>query len=585
MRRETLDLAPFLDALERRLDALTTPQLQQVLLEHAQALPAAERGGFLAIFEAGSAARLSDDGSDPVLVQDVAAFLDEVASGSYAEGDGFDVEYGEYRTFGDETWTIEFDDLLEGAGRALLAGDAVVAREAYAALLDALDGGYEGCFPGAGTAAEMISSDLGEAKHRYLRAVWETEPLATRAEAIVEAAEDVTFVGVDASLAALEATTRTPLPDLETVLADLSVHLAAVAGSGWGFPRQAQRLLAEVTERHRGVDGLAELARSAGDGKPQAYRDWVDGLARAGRLAETEEAAVEALERLPVQGEVRATIAERLAVLAMARGDGQQVLEAQRAAWRAEPTLARLLSLVDVAAALGSRDEVLATEADQLLVGPLADRAELAAALLLLAHRVDDAIDLVRTASPLGWSSGIDRHAGPVVVPFLLVGAGDAPTHERFADTLLFALLDQANNVGWASGGPSSVGLAAFRALVDIPDDRPRQFETIPRDELLLSAQLLDALAARPPGHDERRRWLDVACEVSLARVDAVVSSQHRGAYRRVALLAVACAEAAALAGGGETGARFIDACHARHPRHSAFRRELREAAAQSPLL
>lgn len=579
MRQTALELAPFLDAFEQRLDALTAPQLRQALLEHAQALPAAERGGFLAIFDAGFVAA---DESDPELVEDVTAFLDEVASGAYAEGDGFDPEYGDYRTFGDETWTIGFDSLLDRAGRALLAGDPAVAREAYAALLDALDGGYEGCFPGPGTPAELVASDLGEAKHRYLRAVWETEPLATRAEAVVEAAEEVAFVGGDARLAALEATRRAPLPDLEVVLGDLSVQLAASARTGWGFARQAQRWLAEVTERHRGVDGLAELARSAGAGQPQAYRDWVDGLARAGRLQEAEQAAAEALDRLPAHGEVRATIAERLAVLAAARGDGEQVLDARRAAWRAEPTLARLLSLVDVTAALGRCDAVLAAEAAQPFEGPLADRAELAAALLLLAHRVDDAVDLVRAASPFGWDSRIDRHPGPVVVPFLLVGAGDAATHDRFADTLLFALLDQANDIGWAWGGED---LAAFRALVGIVDDRPGRFESISLDELLVSAQLLEALAARPPGDPERRRWLDVACEVVLARVDAVVSSQHRAGYRSVALLAVACAEAATLAGGVEAGAGFIAACHARHPRHSAFRRELRETAAQSPLL
>ena len=585
MRRESLAFAPFLDALERRLDALTAAQLRQVLLDHAAGLPAAERGGFLALFEAGPAAPAPEGGSDQELVEDVTAFLDEVASGYYAEGDGFDPEYGEYRTFGDETWTIEFDGLLARAGRALLDDDPAVAREAYAGLLDALDGGYEGYFPGAGTPAELVSSDIREAKHRYLRAVWETEPLGTRAEAVVEAAEDVAFVGGDPSLAAIEATTRAPLPDLETVLGDLGVHLAAVAGTGWGFGRQAQQLLAEVTERYRGVDGLAELARSAGDGQPGAYRDWVDGLARAARMEEAEQAAVEALERMPAHGEVRATIAERLAVLATVHGDGQQVLEARRAAWRADPTLARLLSLVDVGTALSSRDEVLAAEADQPAEGPLTDRAELAAALLLLAHQVDDAIDLVRLADPFGWSSGIDRHPGPVVVPFLLLGAGDAASYDRFTDTLLFALLDEANDVGWAYGGPGSEELAAFRALVGMAEDRPGRFEAIHRDHMILSAQLIEALAAHPPGHAERRHWLDVACEVALERIDAVVGGQHRGAYRRVALLAVACAEAAALADGGEAGARFIAGCHTRHPRHTAFRRELRETAAQSPLL
>lgn len=42
--------------------------------------------------------------------------------------------------------------------------------------------------------------------------------------------------------------------------------------------------------------------RSLGPDQPEAYRDWISGLARGGLLAEAEQAAVEALEQLPTHG-------------------------------------------------------------------------------------------------------------------------------------------------------------------------------------------------------------------------------------------------------------------------------------------
>lgn len=53
----------------------------------------------------------------------------------------------------------------------------------------------EGGFPGAGTPEELIATDMGEAKHRYLRAVWDSEPAATRAAALLAAMENTAYLG------------------------------------------------------------------------------------------------------------------------------------------------------------------------------------------------------------------------------------------------------------------------------------------------------------------------------------------------------------------------------------------------------
>ena len=588
MRRESVGLGPFLEVLEQRLDALSGQQLREILVDHATRLPAGERAGFLALFDrppgGNESSGRSGDPGDATLLSDVDAFVADIAAGVYVDGWGYDPDYREHRAFGDETWTFELDHLLDRAGLALLAGDATTARVAYRQLFDAMEDEYdEGGFPGAGTPQELVATDMGESKHRYLRAVWDSEPTTTRAAALLEAIEDTVYVGAGASLAMLEATRREPLADLDAVLPELIAQLAAVP-AGYGFGTQARRLLAEATERHGGVDGLAALARTPGDQQADAYRDWIDGLVRSGRLDDAVQAAGEALDRLEAEGRVVAAIAERSALLAAGDGDDEAVLAAHQTAWRADPTLERLLALIDVATALGERDIVLATEASRTDGEPILQRPDLAAGLLLLAGRTDDAVRLVDAADDVGWDGG--GHPAPVVVPFLLVGASSATHDERWGDSLLLELLDRANNAGWPHDRlrPDD-GLDTLHAT--LAEQEPLaigRYHALPHDDLLLSTLLTDRLERHPPQADERQRWLSTARRFVDARIDTVVGGQHRAAYARAAHLAAACAEAIALATTPDDAGTYLDDLHARYPRHSLFRRELRAIADQSPL-
>lgn len=590
VRRESVGLGPFLEALEQRLDALSAGQLREILVDHATRLPAGERAGFLALFDqpsrtAGGVASDSGDAGDAALLAAVESFVADIASGVYVDGWGYDPDYGDHRAFGDEIWSFELDRLLDRAGSVLLAGDAATARQAYRQLLAAMQAEYdEGGFPGAGTPEELITTDVSEAKHRYLRAVWDSEPAATRAAALLAAAEDTAYLGGTPSLAAIEATRREPLSDLDAALPDLLARLAAVP-AGFGFGTQARRLLAEATERRGGVDGLAELARTPSDQQADAYRDWIDALVRAGRLDDARQAAAEALDRLELEGRVIASIAERAVLLAADEGDDDAVLQARRTAWRADPTLKRLLSLVDVATASGEPDDVLATEASRTDSEPIARRPDLAAGLLLLAGRTDDAVGLVDATDGLGWDVG--RHPAPVVVPFLLVGASKASHDEKWDDSLLLELLDRgANNTAWRYDRlrPDD-GLDTLHATLG--DHGPRTVarnRATPHDDLLLSTLLTDHLERHPPPTPERRRWLTTGRRLVDARIDEVVSGQHRAAYASVAHLAAACAEAIRLTTGPHDAGGYLDDLHTRYPRHSLFRRELRTVAAQSPL-
>src|SRR6266545_782486 len=465
-------LGGFLAVLEQRLAALPVDDLRAILVAHAERLPVRDREAFLAIFPAPSATVSQVPGPCQVdcpdgtrLLADIDAFVDRVRSGVFFEGWGWDDDLHEERAWGDESWVGEMDDLFAVAAEAFLAGDLALARDAYGRLLGAFDLDQEvGTFCGPSSSSDMVATDVPEAVARYLRAVYETTPLSQRAEELYDRYADLSHFAPATSLHTIADTRRSGLPDLDDFLPAWIEVLAEHTSGFWA--RDRQRLLTEAAVWHAGTDGLAAVARSPGDHQPTAYLDWIDALARDGR--------------------------------------------------------------VDAAAA----------------------------ALV--------------ASDPLSWSS--PGHPGPVVWPFLLAAAA-APVVPGTQTQLgrQFAAIDTADRWhDYSSGDLHDAGGAADR-----PSAAP------PRLSSLLACHIAD----RPGGRQQRQQWLDAARSVADRRVDAVVGNKHRGAYQRVAVLAVAYAEALALAEDQAAGAAFITATRSRYPRHVAFRDELDRASAASPLL
>jgi hypothetical protein len=168
------------------------------------------------------------------------------------------------------------------------------------------------------------------------------------------------------------------------------------------------------------------------------------------------------------------------------------------------------------------------------------------------------------------------------VVPYLLVagtGIGGPPEPD---ESLLEQAFDQIDVHGWVDAGDYLT--ASFDAEIEqsLIDSR---YRAIDRDELLPSRLLATRLAQSPSSEAERARWLSVAREAVERRVAAVVDAKHRAAYQRAARIAVACAEALALAEDRNAGAGWLDRIRARYPRHYAFRGEIDAAARESPYL
>jgi hypothetical protein len=209
MRPGTSGLTSFVDALEARLSELTAEELKAALLAHAERLVPRERESFLAIFAEpgfnhGAAGAVDEVGEPDPLLAEIDAFVERLRAGRYVDGWGWDPEIYEERAFGDESWAEEMDDLFAAANAAFLDGDMRLARESLGRLLDAFDlEGEADAFCGPNPPQEMVSADPGEAKARYLRAIYETTPPSERPAALLDAIEELRFIG-DASLGAID---------------------------------------------------------------------------------------------------------------------------------------------------------------------------------------------------------------------------------------------------------------------------------------------------------------------------------------------------------------------------------------------
>ena len=204
----------------------------------------------------------------------------------------------------------------------------------------------------------------------------------------------------------------------------------------------------------------------------------------------------------------------------------------------------------------------------------------LACELLLLAGRTERAVELLSAAPALGWHA--HDHPGPVVVPFLLAAATGMVGPPEPEESLLAQAFDQIDNYGWVNADDyvaSALDNDAGRSLIG-----PR-YRGIDPDQLLPSCLLAGRLERDRSSVPERAGWLSAARSTVEQRVAAVVGAKHRGAYERVAAIAVACAEALALTEHTDAGIACLDGLRAGYPRHYAFRSELDKAQRESPFL
>lgn len=580
-RKRRLSAADFLEALEARLASLKPAEFRASLMAHAETLPAGERRAFLAIFEkadeggkAGGKRRPGRVTDAQKLLRDIDALVDQCGEERHGgqeddwEHAGEDDGWDHYEP-AHATWpTAKIDALFERADAAFRAGDLALARDAYEKLLDLVANYGEDGFDADEEESEPVgTTDLDEAKARYLRALYETTEPAQRPAALLKALQDLQYVGGPVGIPEVIGARRAPLPDRETFLEAWIDLLRRGRSDQFGFDLEARRLLFQAVRMHRGTEGLAELARRDGRRIPEVYRKWVQALAEESRTDEAVRAAQEALQALPSTGEIRAWIAEFMAESAEKQNDAAARLEARGEAFRAMPTLARLSALCEAAEPIGKLKAVVHAETARLR-SVVANRPlrkgrdeepvefqsghRLLATLLLLDGETDEAITLAKGAPAVGWSGG--EHPGPVVIPYLLCAATGGMTP---APETALAELWRGIDADEAIFPPWNI-YAEDGGLDDEPDDAWPDTPFTPRS-LRLTPFLQAQIGRQPVDREQRARFLKVAWNIAERRVKEILDKKHRRAYERAAMLVGAVVEARIMTGDPGSGHTLLE--------------------------
>ena len=573
MELARMSLKTFWEQVEAKLAACSTDELRSILRAMAWETPPMERQAFLDKLERSEESTLT--AALVIQQEDLLADIDDLARELQAmieNADAWEDRYGSGDYYDDEDSLGPYErfvepvaGLFDRAEAAFDYGQLSLARTAYRKLFEVLN--IEDDYGRGVHAPDLSDLDAGEARARYLRAVYETEPFGHRPQTLFGEMRQVRswLTRSQPMLDNLIQISPRPLPDREQFLEKWITFLRTQSDS------ESDAWLREAVRLAQGTQGLEVLARAEGRARPRAYLDWFTALEQEGKHREILAAAQEALQTLAAGLPIRAAIADHLCVAAAQLGD----IEAQRAGrWEAflvRPTLPRLVDLWDVGASAEERtalmqqavrhmQDYLAHPPDrQSVAWPHHDTIESPAWIepsalahaYLLAGDFGAAQQLAAGQQVLGWSSSSSSQG--LVVAFLLAllsGAtpGALPT-----------------NLGqiWQWGLENSIG---FRYSGEAP--------VLQR----LGTAYTECLGGASVPIDRQQEFLSWCLDVAQQRVDAIVSNQYRGSYDKAATVTAACVEVLRARGDEGAADALLDEVRNRFPRHRAFQAELKAA-------
>ncbi len=576
-RTDKVTLKAFWEAVERRLAACSAGELCVVLRAMAQQAPPTERRTFLDTL---NAAKETADIVQQVIRQDeLLTDIDDLARELQAktkQADTWEERYGYGNDYDEEDHLGPYEQfvepltaLFERVEAVFDHGNLALACAAYEKLFTLCE--REDDYGRGVGVNDLESVDVGEARARYLRAVYETTPLPRRPKILAERMQQVqSWVG--GSLPMLDDLVQVsprPLPDREQFFGDWIAFLRQRTD------READAWLREAIHLSQGTQGLEVLARAEGKKRPRAYLDWLAALTQEGKHREVLAAAQEALQTLSATLPLRAAIADHLCAAAAHLKETQTLRSGRWEAFAAKPTLARLLDLWDVASPEANRTglmrqaaqhvkDVLAyppspkeiTEAfgeDDLEIPAWVDKSLLAHAYLL-AEEWDAAHQLAARQEVLGWSSS-DNPQG-LVVPFFLVllsRTSPAALPSNLTDLWQWVLRHGIGFEFWSEGEETDMLKRLERAHAQV-------------------------IAEASLGGSQSEKILSWCVDVAKRRAIAIVEHRQRKSYGKAAVLIAACAEVLQLQGNDEAAGRLLSDVRNRFPRHRAFQTELNKA-------
>lgn len=518
--------------LDGALEAMTAPELRAFVHAVLDELENEQRAGILDALMARAArgdAGWKPNRPSPRIVDNVRLFADAARRVGYADPD-------------------DVSEHLRQGTKAFLAGDHASARAVFESLLPPIAaadidlGQHE-------LVEEVLGIDAHACVAQYVTSVYTTTPLAKRADAVQNAIEQIEGVGTLLNpIAEMEDVSAGALPDLTAFLPLWVKRLGRRRPSKDEWETNHERWLREAVFRLEGVGGLERIARRTK--RPRACLAWCEALVDrgdgAGALRAYEASAALAGKSL-WRGELFDGAA--LAAQQLGRSDVSRRLEA---AWRAAPTLIRLLRWL---AADGRAPTVLRTRTKKALARCPKTAGRQLGLLRVLRGDLRAAADLLSKAPGLGWSG--EDHPGHVLFPaFVVLLANGTPS--KVSDTIIADLESTCRDP-----------LDALSA--DHLESRP----TLATPSIV--ALIRDVRSSLGMGGADRDAMLAALRLATEKRVEGILGHSRRRHYGHAAMLAASCVALAPMNRREDASAWIADLRQTYKRRH-AFREELRRA-------
>lgn len=455
------------------------------------------------------------------------------------------------------------DELLREGNQAFRAGDMSAARAIFEPLLCALsDAAFD--LGQDETYDEVLTESLPECVGRYLVAVYSTTPLPQRAEALKLALESTEAVGsLLEPLHHMEQAANAPLPELSNFLPSwVSVLRSQYTSSGGPWESHGDRWLREAVTRAEGAEGLGRLAQSTK--QPETLRAWCKSLVEQGQWRQSLRAFKQA-SRLVESKLWKGDFLDGAALAAHELGH-RNLTYRLATAWRATPSLARLLRWLEAGAPSAT---ALKRRASSERARSPQKSARLMGVLDLVAGDFESAAKRLSSASGLGWSD--DEHPGHVLFPACVWLLGEPP-----AGTLRAALVAPLRHP------PSS--LLDIEESDEELDEEPFEPE-LPRLALPAPDLLSVLRRAKLEQHllpATRQLLRDALRMAAQTRLTGVLHEKHRRDYAHAARLVACCVEVEHAAGEGALATHWAAVLQDETKRFPAFQAELQSALQQA---
>jgi len=576
MKNNAMAFRPYLEKVEKTCSGLRKDELIGLILRMAEESPPDMRQQFLdklqqylsrdsalqKTAEPGEAELLHDNLQS--LRQNILDRIESIENGAYWD-DPDDDDWKDKMYYDDdpdllsESHTTQLAAFFDVAGDYFLHNRLPESRRLYKALFDLV-----GEINRYGQMPD-IEVDVREAHARYCRAVYELSgkqervPAMLTAMAVKEPDPDFENIqGRDMALLqdVIDAQLGT-MPDMQEFLAQWE---KALAGKGHR-PERLARLRLEAAYMLGRNEGIAKLVRSWKDKQPLGYVVWLQHLVAAQKWERISDAATEALEVLPM-GPERRFAAVNLAQAGQNMHNDDLVLEGKKEAFRSSLDEHDLLLLMDEANRLNIREKEMAWSLDVLRKKSTkktynADR--LLAKLYLMAGDLKGIADLCKNEKVYGWSGG-----SPGALFFCAMLHCMAGKHAENC-VLLEAMLTEYTQ--------SSYYFDAYRQI----DQEP---VTTFVQEIKRGLAEVDAAEAGFTKH------IATTLRNGEKRIDYIVSNKHRNAYGRAASVLGAMAEMHTARGNDQMAKELVHTFYfKKYNRFPAFRKEVRDAVAGSPML